>query len=98
MRHVQDNAEESVRRVIDVLKDGRFEYAMDHGAVIKVAIRFNQKQRSAVIDFTGTSAQLENNFNAPSAVGMRFILSGGDMSFLMAGARDRANFLHGLKL
>jgi len=74
MRHVQDNAEESVRRVIDVLKDGRFEYAMDHGAVIKVAIRFNQKQRSAVIDFTGTSAQLENNFNAPSAVGMAAVL------------------------
>jgi len=74
MRHVQDNAEESVRRVIDVLKDGRFEYAMDHGAIIKVAIRFNQKQRSAVIDFTGTSAQLENNFNAPSAVGMAAVL------------------------
>ena len=30
--------------------------------------------------------------------GMRFILSGGDLGFLMAGARERANFLHGLKL
>jgi len=74
MRHVQDNAEESVRRVIGVLKDGQFEYAMDHGAVIKVAIRFNQRERSAVIDFTGTSAQLENNFNAPSAVCMAAVL------------------------
>jgi 5-oxoprolinase (ATP-hydrolysing) len=74
MRHVQDNAEESVRRVIGVLKDGKFEYAMDHGAVIKVAIRFNQKTRSAVIDFTGSSAQLENNFNAPSAVCMAAVL------------------------
>ncbi len=74
MRHVQDNAEESVRRVIGVLKDGEFAYAMDHGAVIRVAIRFNQQARSAVIDFTGTSAQLENNFNAPSAVGMAAVL------------------------
>ncbi len=74
MRHVQDNAEESVRRVIDVLKDGEFEYAMDHGAIIRVAIRFNQKKRSAVIDFTGTSPQLENNFNAPSAVCMAAVL------------------------
>ena len=74
MRHVQDNAEESVRRVIGVLKDGRFEYAMDHGAVIKVAIRFNQTTRSAVIDFTGSSAQLKNNFNAPSAVCMAAVL------------------------
>ena len=74
MRHVQDNAEESVRRVIDVLKDGKFEYAMDHGALIKVAIRFDQQKRSAVIDFTGTSPQLENNFNAPSAVGMAAVL------------------------
>ena len=74
MRHVQDNAEESVRRVIDVLKDGKFSYAMDHGAVINVAIRFNQQARSAVIDFTGTSSQLENNFNAPAAVCMAAVL------------------------
>ena len=68
MRHVQDNAEESVRRVIGVLKNGEFEYAMDHGAVIRVAIRIDQQRRSAVIDFTGTSPQYDNNFNAPSAV------------------------------
>jgi 5-oxoprolinase (ATP-hydrolysing) len=74
MRHVQDNAEESVRRVINVLKDGEFSYAMDHGAVIHVAIRFNQKERSAVIDFTGSSAQLANNFNAPAAVCMAAVL------------------------
>ncbi|MBI4189173.1 MAG: hydantoinase B/oxoprolinase family protein [Betaproteobacteria bacterium] len=74
MRHVQDNAEEAVRRVIDVLKDGKFEYAMDHGALIKVAIRIDKRRRSAVIDFTGTSPQLDNNFNAPSAVCMAAVL------------------------
>ncbi|MBI4205333.1 MAG: hydantoinase B/oxoprolinase family protein, partial [Betaproteobacteria bacterium] len=68
MRHVQDNAEESVRRVIDVLKDGEFAYEMDDGALIKVKIRIDHAARSAVIDFTGTSAQLQSNFNAPAAV------------------------------
>jgi 5-oxoprolinase (ATP-hydrolysing) len=68
MQHVQDNAEESVRRVIEVLKDGEFSYAMDHGAVIKVKVTLDKAARSGVIDFTGTSAQLPNNFNAPSAV------------------------------
>jgi 5-oxoprolinase (ATP-hydrolysing) len=74
MNHVQDNAEESVRRVIDVLHDGSFEYAMDHGAVIKVAVRIDRAARRAVIDFTGSSAQLDNNFNAPSAVCMAAVL------------------------
>jgi len=74
MRHVQDNAEESVRRVIEVLKDGEFEYAMDHGAVIKVAIHINKRGRSATIDFTGTSPQLGNNFNAPAAVCVAAVL------------------------
>jgi 5-oxoprolinase (ATP-hydrolysing) len=74
MQHVQDNAEESVRRVIDVLKDGAFSYAMDHGAVIKVAIRIDKAKRSAEIDFTGTSPQLHNNFNAPSSVSMAAVL------------------------
>ena len=68
MQHVQDNAEESVRRVIEVLKDGEFSYAMDHGAVICVKVTLDKASRSGVIDFTGTSAQLPNNFNAPSAV------------------------------
>ena len=74
MRHVQDNAEESVRRVIDVLKDGEFAYAMDDGAVIRVAIRIDHAARSAVIDFTGTSSQLASNFNAPTAVTMAAVL------------------------
>ncbi len=74
MQHVQDNAEESVRRVIDVLRDGAFEYAMDHGAVIKVAVRIDKTARRATIDFTGSSAQLDNNFNAPSAVCMAAVL------------------------
>ena len=68
MRHVQDNAEEAVRRVLDVLKDGRFEYEMDSGAKICVSIAIDKHGRSATVDFTGTSAQLPGNFNAPSAV------------------------------
>jgi len=74
MGHVQDNAEESVRRVITKLKDGAFTLPLDNGAQISVAIRVNAAQRSADIDFTGTSAQLENNFNAPTAVCMAAVL------------------------
>ena len=74
MGHVQDNAEESVRRVISVLRDGCYEYQLDGGAVIKVAIRVNQRERTAEIDFTGTSAQLASNFNAPSSVAMAAVL------------------------
>ncbi|HUH84910.1 MAG TPA: hydantoinase B/oxoprolinase family protein [Stellaceae bacterium] len=68
MGHVQDNAEEAVRRVLGVLKDGGFAYEMDDGAVIKVRIAIDRAARRATIDFTGTSAQLASNFNAPSAV------------------------------
>ncbi|MEG5046297.1 hydantoinase B/oxoprolinase family protein [Microcoleus sp. B4-C1] len=68
MGFVQDNAEESVRRVIDVLQDGEFTYPMDSGGQIKVAITIDKSARSAKIDFTGTSAQQTNNFNAPAAV------------------------------
>ena len=68
MRHVQDNAEEQVRRVLGVLKPGRFAYELDDGAVIKVRIDIDHQARSAVIDFTGTSPQQNTNFNAPSAV------------------------------
>jgi 5-oxoprolinase (ATP-hydrolysing) len=68
MRHVQDNAEEAVRRVVGALSDGRFEYEMDSGAVIRVAITVDRSARSATIDFTGTSDQQPTNFNAPSAV------------------------------
>jgi 5-oxoprolinase (ATP-hydrolysing) len=74
MRHVQDNAEESVRRVIGVLKDGAFEYPLDNGAVIRVRVSIGSERRSARIDFGGTSAQLPNNFNAPSAVCMAAVL------------------------
>ncbi len=68
MQHVQDNAEECVRRVIGALKDGKFAYEMDNGAVIRVQITIGGDRRSATIDFTGTSPQLPSNFNAPSAV------------------------------
>ena len=74
MGHVQDNAEESVRRVITHLKDGAFTLHLDNGAQIQVAIRVNAKARTAEIDFTGTSAQQTNNFNAPTAVCMAAVL------------------------
>jgi len=74
MRHVQDNAEESVRRVITALKDGSFELPLDNGAVIRVRVTVDAKAREATIDFTGTSAQLPNNFNAPKAVTMAAVL------------------------
>ncbi|MFE1296636.1 hydantoinase B/oxoprolinase family protein [Streptomyces sp. NPDC058731] len=68
MRHVQDNAEEAVRRVVDALDDGEYAYETDSGAVIRVRVRVDRAQRSATIDFTGTSAQLGSNFNAPYSV------------------------------
>ena len=74
MQHVQDNAEESVRRVITRLKDGRFTLPLDNGAQISVAIRVDAQSRSAEIDFSETSAQQSNNFNAPTAVCMAAVL------------------------
>jgi 5-oxoprolinase (ATP-hydrolysing) len=74
MRHVQDNAEESVRLVIEALDDGEFRYEMDSGAVIAVRVTVDGARRSAAIDFTGTSAQLDTNFNAPSSVVMAAVL------------------------
>jgi 5-oxoprolinase (ATP-hydrolysing) len=74
MRHVQDNAEESVRRVITVLRDGSFDYRLDNGALIRVRITVDREKREATIDFTGTSEQLPNNFNAPSAICVAAVL------------------------
>ena len=74
MMHVQDNAEECVRRVLGVLTDGSFEYEMDSGAKICVAIGVDREKREAVIDFTGTSQQQVSNFNAPSSVCMAAVL------------------------
>ncbi|MBL0147229.1 MAG: hydantoinase B/oxoprolinase family protein [Ideonella sp.] len=78
MRHVQDNAEESVRRVITALTaslgNGRFELPMDNGAVIRVHVQVDAQAREARIDFTGTSAQRPDNFNAPRAVTMAAVL------------------------
>jgi 5-oxoprolinase (ATP-hydrolysing) len=68
MQHVQDNAEESVRRVIDVLRDGSFSCRMDNGAIIQVAIRIDRRARRATIDFTGTALQQPDNLNAPAAI------------------------------
>ena len=74
MRHVQDNAEEAVRRVIGALSNGSYTVPLDNGARIQVAVTVDRAARSATIDFTGTSGQLPNNFNAPSAVCMAAVL------------------------
>ena len=74
MGHVQDNAEEQVRRVLDVLKDGEFAYPMDDGAVIKVKVSIDRERRAGRLDFTGTSPQRPNNFNAPASVCMAAVL------------------------
>ena len=74
MGHVQENAAESVRRVITALHDGHYEYELDNGAKINVTVKVNRPQRTAEIDFTGTSAQLKDNFNAPSSVAMAAVL------------------------
>ena len=68
MAHVQDNAAESVRRVIDALRDSEFSYEMDQGTVIKVKITVDRDKREATVDFTGTSPQQPTNFNAPEPV------------------------------
>jgi 5-oxoprolinase (ATP-hydrolysing) len=68
MAHVQANAEEAVRRLIGRLKDGGFRYAMDNGAEVCVQVRVDPASRSATVDFTGTSAQQPNNFNAPYSI------------------------------
>ena len=75
MRHVMDNAEESVRRVIARIGGGRFDYRMDDGALLRVAVTVDHAARSAKVDFTGTAAQRDhNNFNAPAAVARSVVL------------------------
>jgi 5-oxoprolinase (ATP-hydrolysing) len=68
MGHVQDNAAESVRAVLDRLKDSSFDYPMDQGCVIRVKISVDKAAREATVDFTGTSEQRNDNFNAPRPV------------------------------
>jgi 5-oxoprolinase (ATP-hydrolysing) len=68
MRHVLANAEESVRRLLDRLDDGAFDYAMDNGAHVRVTISIDKAARCATFDFTGTSDQQANNFNAPYSI------------------------------
>jgi len=68
MRHVQDNAEASVRRLLGALKEGSYVYPMDEGCEIRVAVRVDREAREATVDFTGTSEQRPGNYNAPLAV------------------------------
>ena len=74
MTHVQKNAEACVREVIDRLHDGDYSYPMDIGTTIRVSVKVDHKARSAVIDFTGTSAQHQGNYNAPQAVTRAVVL------------------------
>ncbi|MBB1254870.1 hydantoinase B/oxoprolinase family protein [Streptomyces sp. OF3] len=74
MRHVRANAEESVRRIVTGLQDGTYQYKTDSGAIIQVTVTVDRAARAAVIDFTGTSAQREDNFNAPHSVVMAAVL------------------------
>ena len=74
MGHVQENAAEAVRNVITALSDGRCDYELDNGARIRVKVTVDKTARTAVIDFTGTSPQLDGNFNAPSSVAMAAVL------------------------
>ncbi|MGW2417515.1 hydantoinase B/oxoprolinase family protein [Streptomyces tubercidicus] len=74
MGHVQDNAEESVRRIIAELSDGSYRYETDSGAEIHVALTVDRAARSAVLDFAGTSPQQPGNANAPSSVVMAAVL------------------------
>jgi 5-oxoprolinase (ATP-hydrolysing) len=68
MEHVQVHAEMAVRALLADLSDGSFAYEMDDGAVVRVAVRIDRVARTVTVDFTGTSAQRPNNFNAPLAV------------------------------
>lgn len=74
MGHVQDNAEESVRRIIAGLHDGHCRYETDNGAVIEVTLTVDREARGALVDFTGTSPQQPGNFNAPKSVVMAAVL------------------------
>jgi 5-oxoprolinase (ATP-hydrolysing) len=74
MQHVQDHAAEAVRRVLDVLRDGEFAYEMDDGSIIRVRITIDHAARRARIDFSGTSPQRPNNFNAPPAISRAAVL------------------------
>jgi len=74
MQHVQDNAEECVRRAITALRNGSFDLPMDNGAHIRVAVRVDEARRTAVVDFTGTSEQQKSNFNAPRSITMAAVL------------------------
>jgi 5-oxoprolinase (ATP-hydrolysing) len=74
MHHVQENAAEAVREVITALSDGEYTYELDNGAIIRIAVTVDHANRTATIDFTGTSAQLTDNFNAPSSVAMAAVL------------------------
>ena len=68
MGHVQAHAEQAVRALLLRLPDGRFAYEMDDGAVVRVAVTIDRVARSARVDFTGSSAQLPSNFNAPRSI------------------------------
>jgi 5-oxoprolinase (ATP-hydrolysing) len=74
MCHIMDNAEESIRRVIERLHDGQYDYTMDSGAPLCVSVRVDRAARNATVDFTGTGRQRADNFNAPEAITRAVVL------------------------
>jgi len=74
LRFVRENAAVSVRRLLSSLKDGSFGYELDSGEYVKVTVTIDHENREATVDFTGTSLQSDNNFNAPSAVARAAVL------------------------
>ncbi|RKF22460.1 5-oxoprolinase [Altericroceibacterium spongiae] len=74
MGFIMDNAEESIRRVIDRVQDGAFDYTMDDGSALCVSVSIDREKREALVDFTGTSAQRDGNMNAPPAVTRAVVL------------------------
>ena len=74
MSHIQRNTEEHVRQVISTLQNGRFEYGADNGAIVRVEVKVDPKERRAIVDFTGTSGQMNNNFNAPPSISRAAVL------------------------
>jgi 5-oxoprolinase (ATP-hydrolysing) len=74
MRFVQDDAAARVLRAVQELGQGehRFEDALDDGSPLKVALTVGPER--LVVDFSGTSAELDGNLNAPRAVTVACVL------------------------
>ncbi|KAL0765507.1 hypothetical protein CaCOL14_011731 [Colletotrichum acutatum] len=74
MLGIQDNAEKVVRNLLRQVHDQfgglplEAEDQMDDGSKLKLKIRINREEGSAVFNFTGTSREMYGNLNAPRAI------------------------------